>query len=97
MPLEEDGVEPFLQYVQPDFTAIEFDDRVTRPGGRAAHGQKSLASDQFIEVGPVLHRVVETELVEAAEVLPFDELVHVQCQSRLVVPLPERPGRPLQV
>src|SRR5206468_647385 len=60
-------------------------------------GPKQFASDFFIQVTRILHRVVQMNFTQPLESLSVGEPAEIESQTRLVVQAVKTAGRPFQV
>ena len=94
---EERGVEAFLEHVEAQVAAVQPHARVTDARGGQAGGVEHGGRNVFVQERPVLHGVVQMNLVQPVKPLVLAELVEVQRQCRPVIHRPEAARRALQM
>src|SRR5439155_12550723 len=89
--------ESFLEHVQTQFAAIQFNQRVGDPRSRHPGGAKQFAGNLLVDIARVLHRIVQVDFTQTVESLTAAESAKIQCQPRLTVQAAKTAGRTLQV
>src|SRR5258708_5032559 len=81
--------ESFLEHVEAERAAIQFDQRVRNPRRGDTGGAKQFAAQRLIQVAGIFNRVVQVDFAQPMEFLPWKKFAEVQRQRRLVVQAPE--------